>query len=382
MAESKPQDSQHVVVKFEHLEHVLRALSASGYTLIGPTVRDGAIVYDTITSVGQLPAGWADEQEAATYRLHHDGSPTVYNHTAGPHAWKKFLTPPTTELWRLHKSADEFSFDSAPPVATPMAFIGVRACDLAAITILDRVYLEGSYRDRGYESRRKDTFIIAVNCTRAGDTCFCVSMGTGPRATQHFDLALTEISTADRHEFIVDVGSQPAARILSDVPHRDATQLDLDDASRYIAAAEQHMGRRLETSGLQDALYQSRESAHWSNVAERCLACGNCTMACPTCFCSNVQDSTDLCTTCSVRTKTWDSCFTLDFSYIHGGVVRKSVAARYRHWISHKLATWNDQFGTRGCVGCGRCITWCPAQIDITQEAAAVTAPIASEAAT
>jgi hypothetical protein len=115
MAESKPRDTHHVVVKCEHLEDVLRALSVSGYTLIGPTVRDGAIVYDRITSAGQLPAGWADEQEAATYRLHHDGSPTVFDHTAGPHAWKKFLSPPTTELWRLHKSADGLSFDSAAP---------------------------------------------------------------------------------------------------------------------------------------------------------------------------------------------------------------------------------------------------------------------------
>lgn len=382
MAERKSRNGRHVVVRGEHLESILRALSASGYTLIGPTVRDGAIIYDSITSADELPVGWTDEQEAATYRLHHDSSSTVFNHTAGPHAWKKFLTPPIAELWRLHKSADGFTFDSARPVATPMAFIGVRACDLAAIAILDRVYMEGSYRDRGYESRRKDTFIVAVNCTRAGNTCFCASMGTGPRATDHFDLALTEISVSDRREFLVDIGSQRGARILSDVPHRDATQSDLDDAARCIATAEQNMGRRLETSALKDKLYESRESTHWGKVAERCLACGNCTMVCPTCFCSNVQDSSDLCATCSVRTKTWDSCFTLDFSYIHGGVVRKSIAARYRHWISHKLATWNDQFGTQGCVGCGRCITWCPAQIDITQEAAAVTAPIASGAAT
>ena len=78
------------------------------------------------------------------------------------------------------------------------------------------------------------------------------------------------------------------------------------------------------------------------------------------------------------RWRKWDSCFTLDFSYIHGGSVRTSAAARYRQWLSHKLATWIDQFGSSGCVGCGRCITWCPVGIDITEEVAAIRA---SEAA-
>lgn len=378
MVERKTRNGRHVVVSREHLDHVLRSLSASGYSLIGPTVRDGAIVLCAITSVDQLPAGWSDAQDFALYRLRQNDRAADFDHTVGPHSWKQFLTPPTSEQWHIHKSADGFSSDATTPEAPPVAFIGVRACDLAAIRILDRVYLEGSYRNRGYESRRNNTFIVAVNCTRAGGTCFCSSMGTGPRATGSFDLALTEILTPERHEFVVDVGSQRGARVLSDVPHRDATPNDLDEAALGIAQAEQHMGRQLDTTGLKDRIYQSREHPHWNKVADRCLACGNCTMVCPTCFCSNVQDSTDLCATCSVRTMSWDSCFTLGFSYIHGGIVRKSVAARYRHWMSHKLATWHDQFGTSGCVGCGRCITWCPAQIDITQEAAAINTPPAS----
>lgn len=382
MTERQRRNGRHVVIQAKQLGDLLRALVASGHTLIGPTVRDGAIVYDTIASVRELPEGWADEQDAAVYRLHHHGRTDLFDHTAGPHAWKKFLTPPSIELWRIRKSEAGFSFESPAPAVSPMAFIGVRSCDLAAIAILDRVYQEGPYRDKAYETRRKDAFILAINCTRAGGTCFCASMGTGPRATMLFDLALTEIVEPDRHEFVVDIGSGRGARLLSDLPHRDATKADLETATAMIAQAEQNMGRRLNTVGLKERLYESRDHHHWNKVAERCLACGNCTMACPTCFCTGVQDSTDLCATCSVRTKSWDSCFTLDFSYIHGGVVRKSIAARYRHWISHKLGTWNDQFGTPGCVGCGRCITWCPAQIDITQEATAIMPPAASAAAT
>jgi sulfhydrogenase subunit beta (sulfur reductase) len=109
-------------------------------------------------------------------------------------------------------------------------------------------------------------------------------------------------------------------------------------------------------------------------VASRCLGCANCTLACPTCFCASVSDTTDLEGETAARVRRWDSCFTLDHSYIHGGSVRASLRARYRQWLTHKLASWIDQFGVSGCVGCGRCITWCPVGIDITEEVAAIRA--------
>jgi Fe-S-cluster-containing hydrogenase component 2 len=103
-------------------------------------------------------------------------------------------------------------------------------------------------------------------------------------------------------------------------------------------------------------------------VAERCLTCGNCTMVCPTCFCTTTEDLTDLADGSGQRSQRWASCFETDFSYLHGGSVRVSGESRYRQWITHKLSTWHDQFGSSGCVGCGRCIAWCPTGIDITAE--------------
>jgi formate hydrogenlyase subunit 6/NADH:ubiquinone oxidoreductase subunit I len=108
-------------------------------------------------------------------------------------------------------------------------------------------------------------------------------------------------------------------------------------------------------------------------VAQRCLACTNCTLVCPTCFCVAVEDTTDLAGDHVERHRRWDSCFTAGHSYVHGGSVHASTASRYRQWMTHKLSTWFDQFGSSGCVGCGRCIAWCPAAIDITEEAAAIT---------
>jgi formate hydrogenlyase subunit 6/NADH:ubiquinone oxidoreductase subunit I len=141
-----------------------------------------------------------------------------------------------------------------------------------------------------------------------------------------------------------------------------------------VANAAAQMGRVMDTSDIKELLYRNYEHPRWDNVAGRCLTCANCTNVCPTCFCTTVEDVTDLTGQQAERRRRWDSCFTMDFSYIHGGSIRASTKSRYRQWMTHKLATWIDQFGTSGCVGCGRCITWCPVGIDITEEVAAIRA--------
>lgn len=197
-------------------------------------------------------------------------------------------------------------------------------------------------------------------------------MRAGPKATGGFDLALTEVLAAGQHHFVVDVGSDRGAEVMRNVPHRQAQPDDRDAAERIVARTAAQMGRTLETTGIKELLYRNLEHPHWDEVAARCLSCANCTVVCPTCFCTTVEDVTDLSGQHAERWRQWDACFTLDFSYLHGGSVRASTKARYRHWLTHKLATWIDQFGTSGCVGCGRCITWYPVAIDLTQEVQAI----------
>jgi sulfhydrogenase subunit beta (sulfur reductase) len=366
---TKPGDT--LVVETRELDALLGALRERGHTLVGPTVRDGAIVLGEIDSCADLPVGWTDEQDGGRYRLRRRDDGAFFGYAVGPHAWKRWLHPPAVVRWRARRANGGFVAepDTAPPPR--YAFVGVRPCELAAILVQDRVFLGGPFVDPAYRSRREAAFVLAVDCGVPAGTCFCASMGTGPKAGPGYDLALTEVVGGGRHLFVATVGSGRGAEVADAVAGRPAEPEEVEAARAVTATAEGRMGRSLDTDGIQELLYRHYEDPHWDEVAKRCLACANCTMVCPTCFCATVEDETDLTGSATERRRIWDSCFSQEFSYVHGGSVRTSGGARYRQWITHKLATWHDQFGVSGCVGCGRCITWCPVGIDITAEARA-----------
>ncbi len=358
-----------LVLDFADLDRFLEALRERGYAVVGPSVKDGAIVLDDLSHAADLPIGWRDEQGPARYRLVNDAGPRAFACTVGPQSWKRYLHPARLTLWRTRPDGAVEDGDAPPD---RRAFVGVRPCELAAIARLDRVMAGGAVRDPAYVARRQSVFVVAVNCTRPGGTCFCASMETGPRARAGFDIVLTELVTDDAHVLLAEAGSEPGRELLGTVPTRPARPEEMQAADDAIAEAAARMGRTLETRGLPERLRARYEHPRWEETARRCLACANCTLVCPTCFCWTVEDTTDLAGGGAARARRWDSCFGLEFSFIHGGSVRTTTAARYRHWMLHKLATWHDQFGESGCVGCGRCITWCPAGIDITEEARAV----------
>jgi ferredoxin len=367
-------DVARVVIEPEALDDLVAVLRSRGFRVLAPTVRDGAIVYDEIESAAELPVGWTEEQDAASYRLERRDDEARFGYAVGPHSWKQFLLPARVRLWRARRGDGAgLEVEEEPPETAPLAFIGVRSCELHGIAIQDRVFLGGRFADRDYAARREGAFVVAVNCFEPGGTCFCVSMGTGPKAEQGYDLALTEILDGG-HRLLVEAGTERGLDVLRELPARDARQEDLDAAGAAVAGAAERMGRRVEAGDLRDLLARNLEHPRWDDVANRCLTCGNCTMVCPTCFCTSVEDVTDLAGEEAERVRVWDSCYSVDYSYIHGGSVRPSGRSRYRQWLSHKFGTWHDQFGTSGCVGCGRCITWCPVGIDVTEELTAIRA--------
>jgi sulfhydrogenase subunit beta (sulfur reductase) len=363
------------VIDLEGLGALVTALRERGYRVVGPTLRGGAIVYAELRSADELPAGYTDVQAPGRYRIERREDEARFGYAVGPQSWKRELLPPELQLWHARREPDgAFAVVDDAPEPAALAFIGVRSCELHAIGIQDRVLASGTHRDDDYAARRRDAFIVAVNCGEAGGTCFCVSMETGPKVSAGHDLALTELLDGDGHCFLVEVGSVRGGAVLAGLVTRPAEPRDGLAAERAVENAAAGMGRQLDTDGLAELLQRNREHPRWQQVADRCLTCGNCTLACPTCFCTTVEDVTDLLGDEAERRRQWDSCFNIGFSRMHGGAARASPPARYRQWMTHKLSTWWDQFGTSGCVGCGRCITWCPVGIDITEEAAAIRA--------
>ena len=353
------------------LRGLVDALRDDGYTVVGPTVRDGAIVLDELPSADALPHGWGVTLAPGGYRVRRRDDRAAFGHAAGPQSWKPYLLEPRVRLWRAERTDRGFEVDDTPEEAPRYAFLGVRPCDLRAILVQDRVLMGGEYADTAYRRRREQVLIVAVNCTEPGETCFCASMGTGPQAGPGYDVALTELVEADGSaRFLAESGSEAGERLLAGLPSETAGEDVRDRARAQVAGAAGRMGREMPPADLHDLMKDALGSPHWDEVARRCLACGNCTMVCPTCFCTTTEDVTDLTGDHAERWRRWESCFDLDFSHLHAGAVRSSPGSRYRQWMTHKLGTWYDQFGSSGCVGCGRCIVWCPVGIDITEEAA------------
>jgi ferredoxin len=356
----------------DQLDCLLDALRSAGYRCVGPVVQDGAIQFRDWPDNGVLPAGWQDTQMPGSYRLQRTDDPRQFAWANGPQALKPFLFAPRETLWQVARNAEgHLEFKPADTAGhKPIAVIGARACDVAALRLQDAHFLDGQYRDSNYAARRAGLFVVAVNCTHPAATCFCASTGDGPEVPDTVsgcDLILDELDDG----FAVKSASENGKAIAAKLELRPIT------AAHTATISEQHIHARTQQRALpsQDLrpLFAGRlDHPRWVDVATRCLSCGNCTSVCPTCFCHNDHEAPAIDGSGSMHYREWDSCFTQGHSYIHGITVRADTRLRYRQWLTHKLAAWHDQYGRSGCVGCGRCISWCPVGIDITAEVAAL----------
>lgn len=353
-----------------HLSALLVLLQRRGFAIVAPQLIDDAILYRPCTEAAELPHGVAVEQQPGSYRVVPRDDQRCFAWANGPQALKPLTFAPEERLWQVRRDEQgTLLFEETANQATPTAILGVRSCDIAALALQAAHFLQGVTRDEAFARRYQALFIIAVNCSHPAATCFCASTGDGPLCEHGFDLLLDELDDG----FLVQSGSAAGAELLAELPVEAATPPQEAALAAQRRDAAQQM-RRLPSRQLHNALFAALDHPRWQSVAERCLACGNCTAVCPTCFCHSEYDEPALSGTISEHRRRWDSCFTAGHSYLHGGVVRASIAERYRQWLTHKLGSWHEQYGRSGCVGCGRCIAWCPVGIDITEETAMICA--------
>ncbi|MGZ4705870.1 MAG: 4Fe-4S dicluster domain-containing protein, partial [Acidimicrobiales bacterium] len=351
------------------LEHLFTALQADGRRVVGPTVVDGAVVYDELTSPAQLPVGWEADTAPGRYRLQAKGGERAFDYTIPVTSWKRFTHPSVVPLTLGRRDEGRVVVESVVPDAPRLAFVGVRACEVAALAIQTRAMRAGPLGDADHAARDEAALVVAVECATSTSTCFCTSMGTGPEVKGGVDIVLAELDDG----FVVRSGTPAGARLIKSLALRPAAAAETDRATKQVASVREAIGDPVPAEGLPARLRAALDHPRYDQVAERCLACANCTLVCPTCFCTSVAVASDLDGVEGTTTRTWDSCFSLGFGRVAGDAnFRPQVKDRYRQWLTHKFSTWWDQFGSTGCVGCGRCIAWCPVGIDVREELRAI----------
>lgn len=268
---------------------------------------------------------------------------------------KKFFHQPEQDMIEFSGIA-EVAREEQP--VGKRVLLGVHPCDVNGLLSLDKVFL-GTYPDPYYKKLRENTVIIALNCTRPCQNGFCASFNTGPEVDTGFDLSLTDIGD----KFVVMVGSAKGGELAAGLEL--ASDDDLVAGRKAMRASQHEITRRIDVDDLPEFLHQNFDHPVWLEEKEKCLACGSCTVVCPTCYCFAVKDMVDLSLEKGGRTRMWDSCMFMEFSRVAmDHIFVPDRTARLKQRMYHKLAYYQQQFDATGCVGCGRCVTACIKHID------------------
>ena len=247
-------------------------------------------------------------------------------------------------------------------------FLGVKACDLQSLEILDKVFIEDEYKDPFYLEDRKNTILISSDCTKPAEACFCNLVDLEPYPRKGFDLNLSSL----KEGFVVEVGSEKGKELV-------LRYKDLFDRPSGKQIEEQKKNRKkssnlLKTSNTsfktkksyQKIVKKNYDVPLWEEVTKDCVECGLCTHICPTCHCYLLYDEKEK--RAFNRMRMWDSCQYGGFARVAGGAnPRARLAERLRHRYLHKLDYFKDNFGLYMCTGCGRCVEGCLGKIDMRE---------------
>ncbi len=274
---------------------------------------------------------------------------------------KKYFLPPRETLFRYQENRGYVPYLEG--FDRRIVLFGVHACDIYALNILDEVFA-GAYPDPYYQARRKNIAIIGIDCT-PDEHCFCRSM-RADYVDRGFDLFLTDIG--DSYHTLVGTARGDDMVLAASTLFEPITRADTEEYKRRSSAKRAAFKLEVEIRDLSEIFEMEYESGIWKELGDRCLACGNCSMVCPTCYCYDVADTVCLGGRDGTRDRTWDSCLFSSHALVAGGEnFRKTRAARIKFRYYHKQRGFVAEYGRHSCVGCGRCITTCPVGIDVSK---------------
>jgi len=346
----------------EELTQIVAVLMAEGYTVIGPKDKKLALNLEKLSSPDELALGFVSEEKEGYYRL--KPAKTLAIDAAKPMNSPKYYTEKANQLlYTASQVNNQWEFKTAVVEPEPIAFFGLNACDVASLYILDLTFKQ-EFKDPVYEKNRQAVqFVVGVNCTHPGNNCFCSTYNTGPRLTYPYDLGLTCLGET----YLVEAGSQKGKEVLAKLKSEPASQAHLQQKETLLEKAKKQMSKAFNLKKACQVLADNYEHPYWDEPSERCLSCANCINVCPTCYCYQIYRRANLSADEVAVFRSLDACHHLEFAAVHGGNFRPRRVDRLRHWVNHKIFWTIEQYGVPGCVGCGRCITWCPTAIDITE---------------
>jgi len=335
----------------EDLGKLIEVLKAYGYVTYGYKVSRGAVIFDELRNLEDMPLKYRDVQGPGSYRLIEGNG--VRHSFASP---KEVIHPARQELFNVDSNGGV----SYPPIESKkIALVGIKSCDLASIKVMDRILSN----DDSYNARRKEALTIVEECINPGDTCFCGSLGTGPYVSEDFDLAYARI---DDDHVLFKYGSRVGLNLVKRLGLKPASEELVNTYSSLMSEAKEKTSPlKFGLSDIENSMLKSMSDVDlWKKLSEKCVGCANCNLVCPTCFCTEFLDDLKLDNSAS-RVRFWVGCLSYVYGLVAGTHFRPELYMRYRHFVLHKFLFYRKQIGLVGCVGCGRCITWCPVGIDL-----------------
>lgn len=272
---------------------------------------------------------------------------------------KMFIYKPREDILRFNIESS-IAIEEIKHEIEKQIIVGIHPCDMHAILYLDRVFLNG-FIDPHYKMRRENSILIAINCSQVLENCFCSSVGTGPYLKVHsgYDMVLTDLGD----DYLVEIKSSRAFNIKGKEANPEIFKLKSEKEKTLLNSFRKH----IDVKGIDELFIKNLDHPVWSITAdERCLSCSNCVMVCPTCFCYDIIDEMDMNLKEIIRFRQLDACQDIKFAKVHGGNYRQRRSSRLRQFVMHNL-NYTSQYGLIKTVGCGRCITWCPTKIDLTE---------------